>query len=141
MSGRCQVGDTMLNFALSEEQRAIRDTARAFVRKELLPLEEDALRRERAGQVGVDRDRVRSLQLKAREFGFWGLATPESYGGMNLPAVTQALITAELGRTFIPFAFGGDADNILYACNDEQKQEYLVPTLEGERRACFANTE
>jgi len=131
----------MLNFALSEEQRAIRDTARAFVRKELLPLEEDALRRERAGQVGVDRDRVRSLQLKAREFGFWGLATPESYGGMNLPAVTQALITAELGRTFIPFAFGGDADNILYACNDEQKQEYLVPTIEGERRSCFAITE
>ncbi len=129
----------MLNFALSEEQRAIRDTARAFVRKELLPLEEDALRRERAGQVGVDRDRVRSLQLKAREFGFWGLATPESYGGMNLPAVTQALITAELGRTFIPFAFGGDADNILYACND--KQEYLVPTIEGERRSCFAITE
>jgi alkylation response protein AidB-like acyl-CoA dehydrogenase len=131
----------MLNFALSEEQQAIRDTARAFVRKELLPLEEEALRRERAGHVGVERDQVRGLQLKAKEFGFWGLATPESYGGMNLPAVTQALITAELGRTFIPFAFGGDADNILYAGDDQQKQDYLLPTIDGERRSCFAITE
>jgi alkylation response protein AidB-like acyl-CoA dehydrogenase len=130
-----------VDFSLSDEQRAIRDTTRTFVRKELLPLEEEALRRERAGQIGVEREQIRELRLKAKSFGFWGLNTPEEYGGMNLPAVTQAIVTAELGRTFIPFSFGGEADNILYAGNEEQRREYLIPTIEGGRRSCFAITE
>jgi len=131
----------MLNFALSDEQKAIRDTVRDFVRKELLPLEPEVLRRERAGQVGFEPGVYRDLRLKAKSFGFWGLSTPESYGGMDLPAVTQALITSELGRTFIPFAFGGEADNILYNCDERQAQEYLLPTISGERKSCFAITE
>jgi acyl-CoA dehydrogenase len=47
----------------------------------------------------------------------------------------------EIGRTFVPFTFGGNADNILYFCNDEQKERYLIPTINGERRSCFALTE
>jgi len=131
----------MLNFALSDEQKAIRDTVREFVRKEIVPLEPEVLRRERAGQVGFEPDVYRELRLKAKSFGFWGLSTPDEYGGMNLAAVTQALITSELGRSFVPFAFGGEADNILYACDEEQKQEYLLPTISGERKSCFAITE
>lgn len=99
------------------------------------------LRRERAHQPGLDHSEVRELQLKARKFGFWGLATPEEYGGMNLPAVLQSLIWTELGHTFVPFRFGGEADNILFHATEEQKQEFLIPTIEGERRSCFAITE
>jgi acyl-CoA dehydrogenase len=55
-----------MDFALSDEERAIRDTVRSFVRKELLPLEPEALRRERAGQVGVEPEHYRELRLKAR---------------------------------------------------------------------------
>src|SRR4029453_19192601 len=102
----------MVDFALSEEQRAIRDTTREFVRREVMPLEQDVLRRERAGQPGVEPSVRRELQLKAKEFGFWGLSTPEEYGGMDLSAVGQALVTAELGRAFVPFFFGGGAHNI-----------------------------
>jgi len=131
----------MLNFALSDEQKAIRDTVREFVRREIMPLEPEVLRRERAGQVGFEPAVYRELRLKAKGFGFWGLSTPEEYGGMDLPAVTQALITSELGRSFIPFAFGGEADNILYACDEEQKEEFLLPTISGERKSCFAITE
>ncbi len=50
---------------------------------------------------------------------------------MNLPAVMQSLIWTELGRTFVPFRFGGEADNILYYANDEQKKEYLLPDDRG----------
>jgi alkylation response protein AidB-like acyl-CoA dehydrogenase len=60
---------------------------------------------------------------------------------MNLPAVMQSLIWTELGRTFVPFRFGGEADNILYFCNDAQRQEYLLPTIAGDRVSCFAITE
>jgi acyl-CoA dehydrogenase len=131
----------MVDFALSEEQRAIRDTTREFVRREVMPLEQEVLRRERAGQPGVEPSVRRELQLKAKEFGFWGLSTPEEYGGMDLSAVGQALVTAELGRSFVPFMFGGEADNILYEANEQQRKEYLLPTIAGDRKSCFAITE
>ncbi len=130
-----------MDFALSDEQKAIRDTARAFIRKEVVPLEPELLRRERAHQPGLTHDELRELQLRAKKFGFWGLSTPEEYGGMDLPAVTQSLIWTEIGRTILPFRFGGEADNILYHANDEQRREYLIPTIEGDRISCFAITE
>jgi acyl-CoA dehydrogenase len=131
----------MVDFALTDEQKAIRDTARAFIADHVVPLEPEVLRRERRGEPGVTRDERRELQLAARKFGFWGLSTPEEYGGMDLPAITQALVWTELGRTFVPFSFGGEADNILYYANEEQRAAYLVPTIEGERLSCFAITE
>jgi acyl-CoA dehydrogenase len=130
-----------MDFSLSDEERDIRDTARQFVTREVMPLELQALRRERHHQPGLELSELRELQLKARKFGFWGLSTPEEYGGMNLSAVLQSLIWTELGRTFVQFRFGGEADNILYHCNAEQKEEFLIPTIEGERISCFAITE
>jgi alkylation response protein AidB-like acyl-CoA dehydrogenase len=60
---------------------------------------------------------------------------------MDLSAVLQSLLWTEVGRTFVQFKFGGEADNILYYANDAQKAEYLVPTIEGDRISCFAITE
>ena len=71
---------------------------RTYIRNEVMPLEQEVLRRERSHQPGLDRSELRDLQLKAKKFGFWGLSTPEEYGGMNLPAVMQSLIWTELGR-------------------------------------------
>jgi acyl-CoA dehydrogenase len=130
-----------MDFSLSDEEKAIRETARTFIRKEVMPIEDEVLRRERNHQPGISRDELRELQLKAKQFGFWGLSTPEEYGGMNLPAVMQSLIWTELGRTFVPFRFGGEADNILYFANEEQKKEFLLPTIAGDRISCFAITE
>jgi acyl-CoA dehydrogenase len=131
----------MVDFSLTEEQQAIRETTREFVRRELMPLESDVLRRERHGEVGIEPEVIDELRQQAKSFGFWGLSTPVEYGGMGLSAVDQALITSELGRTFLPFSFGGEADNILYECNEEQAKEYLLPTIAGDRRSCFAITE
>ncbi len=131
----------MVDFSLSDEERQIRDTVREFIVREVMPLEAEVLRNERAGRPGVERSVIRELQLKARRSGFWGVLTPEEYGGMNLGPVMAAIISMETGRTFVPFGFGGYADNILYFANDEQKQRYLIPTIEGERISCFAITE
>jgi alkylation response protein AidB-like acyl-CoA dehydrogenase len=130
-----------VDFSLDDEQKAIRDTARDFIRKEVMPLEQEVLRRERDHQPGLERSELRELQLKAKKFGFWGLSTPEEYGGMSLPAVMQSLIWTEIGHSFVPFRFGGEADNILYYANDEQRAEYLLPTIAGDRLSCFAITE
>lgn len=131
----------MVDFTLSYEEAQIRDTVRSFIDNEVVPLEPEVLRRERAGLPGIEPERLRELQLKAKEAGFWGINTPEEYGGIDLGPVMTAIIAMETGRTFVPFSFGGSADNILYEGNEEQKRRYLVPTIEGERHSCFAITE
>ncbi|AQZ69693.1 Butyryl-CoA dehydrogenase [[Actinomadura] parvosata subsp. kistnae] len=130
-----------MDFSLTPEERQIRDTVRAFIEKEVMPLEPEVLRNEREGRPGLDPDVLRDLRAKARKSGFWGINTPEEYGGAALGPIMSAIIAMELGRTFVPFSFGGTADNILYAGTEEQKQRYLIPTIEGERRSCFAITE
>ncbi|GAB2973694.1 acyl-CoA dehydrogenase family protein [Saccharothrix stipae] len=130
-----------MDFTLDEEQKEIRDWVRTFVRKEVAPLEPEVLRRERLGQPGLTRDELTELQDKAKAAGFFGVLTPQEYGGMGLGALMTALLEAELGRTFVPFRFGGYADNILFHGNEEQKQRYLLPTISGERVSCFAITE
>ena len=86
-------------------------------------------------------DSSRSCSSRPRQAGWWGINTPEEYGGIALGPVMSAIVAMETGRTFVPFRFGGTADNILYAGTDEQKQQYLIPTINGERRSCFAITE
>ncbi|MGV9869501.1 acyl-CoA dehydrogenase family protein [Rhodococcus koreensis] len=131
----------MVDFSLSEEERAVRDTVRRFVARELIPLEDTVLANERAGLPSLAPDLLTELQEKARSFGFWGITTPEEYGGIALGPVMHAVLEMELGRTFVPFQFGGAADNILFAGTDEQKNEYLLPVIAGKRRGCFAITE
>ncbi|HEX7303756.1 acyl-CoA dehydrogenase family protein, partial [Lentzea sp.] len=130
-----------MDFTLDEEQKEIRDWVRTFVRKEIVPLEPEVLRRERAGRPGLTKEELKALQDKAQQAGFFGVLTPQEYGGMGLGGVMAALIEAELGRSFVPFRFGGYADNILFHGNEEQKQRYLLPTISGERVSCFAITE
>jgi len=130
-----------MDFTLSDEQKMIQRTVREFVKKELMPLEQEVLKNEREGRPGLADSVIKNLQEKAKAAGFWGINTPEEYGGANLGPVMTALLQMELGRTFVPFSFGGSADNILYDCNEEQKQKYLIPVINGERRSCFALTE
>ncbi|MFD1541453.1 acyl-CoA dehydrogenase family protein [Nonomuraea guangzhouensis] len=130
-----------MDFSLSAEERQIRDTVRSFVQKEIMPLEPEVLRNEREGRPALAPEVLRDLRDRARKMGFWGINTPEEYGGAALGPVMSAIIVMELGRSFVPFMFGGSADNILYAGTAEQQARYLLPTIEGERRSCFAITE
>jgi acyl-CoA dehydrogenase len=130
-----------MDFALTDEQHSIRATARSFIEKEVMPLEPEVLQRERRGESALTHEELRALQRRAREFGFWGLGTPARYGGAELPSVTQSLIWTEVGRTFVPFVFGGETDVILYKADPAQQETYLLPAIEGERASCFAVTE
>jgi acyl-CoA dehydrogenase len=142
MALRVSVGTVAtMDLTLADEEREIRDWVRTFVTKELMPLEPQVLERERRGERGFTLEELRELQDKAKQSGFFGVLTPEEYGGMGLGPLMAALIEIELGRTFVQFKFGGDADNILFHANDEQKKRYLEPTISGERYSCFAITE
>lgn len=126
---------------LTDEQKMVQKTIRRFVEKELIPLENEVLRNEREGKPSLSPGKLKELQLKAKEAGFWGINTPEEYGGADLGQMMMAIVAIEVAKTFVPFAFGGSADNILYYANDEQKKKYLIPTINGDKKSCFAMTE
>lgn len=126
---------------LTDEQKMVQKAIRKFVEKELMPLENDVLRNEREGRPSLSKETLKQLQVKAKEAGFWGINTPEAYGGVNLGHVMMAIVLMEVSKTFVPFQFGGSADNILYYANEEQKKNYLIPTINGEKKSCFAMTE
>ncbi|MHC4044876.1 acyl-CoA dehydrogenase family protein [Bradyrhizobium sp. 23AC] len=120
----------MLDFSLSDEQNMVRNSVRAFVDKEIISLETQVLRNEREGRPALEPGQLRDLQLKAKSAGFWGITIPKEYGGAGFGAIINSLINIECGRTFVPFKFGGHADNILFSGTESQKQEYLIPTIE-----------
>lgn len=126
-----------MDFALSHEQQLVTDTVRAFVENELFPLEADV---ERTGAVPPDVGR--EIQAKVKALGFYAPNIPEEWGGGGLDHLTFTLLERELGRAAMALTvWWGRPSNILCACNDEQKQRYLLPCVAGERMDCLAITE
>jgi acyl-CoA dehydrogenase len=93
--------EVALDFSLIDEQKMIQQTVRQFVDRELMPLENEVLQSEGKYPNGIEPSHYHTLQMKAKEVGFWGINTPEEYGGANLGAVMTALIFMELGKTLI----------------------------------------
>ena len=122
-----------VDFAFSDEQIAIRNTARAFIADEIITREAEALRRERQGERRSPWPSCANCSRRPRSSASGACPPRRSTAAWTCRRSLQALIWTEIGRTFVPFRFGGEADNILYYANDEQKAEYLLPTIEGER--------
>jgi acyl-CoA dehydrogenase len=80
-------------------------------------------------------DRVRELRLNA-------INMPAEWGGQGLGVLDQVLVQEELGRlTNALWDTVWRPANALRACTPEQRDEYLIPAIRGERRDCFAVTE
>jgi acyl-CoA dehydrogenase len=117
---------TGVSFALSEEQRALRDLAREFADNEIRPRERqyDALMQHQADVVA-----------KAHDLGLMNLYVPEEYGGPALSAFDGMLVGEELYRgcagigTSISANGLGAAPVILFGSAD-QKVTWLPPLLE-----------
>src|SRR5437764_15417108 len=91
--------EVTLDFSLTEEQKMIQETVRRFVERELMPLENEALQNEGKYPTGIEPAQYHSLQMKAKEMGFWGINTPEEYGGAELGEGMRAFISEEEGQT------------------------------------------
>jgi acyl-CoA dehydrogenase len=127
-----------MNFGLTEEQKLIVETTRAFVEKELYPHEAEV---ERSGRLEMDL--VRELQKKAMEAGLYAANMPEEVGGAGLDTATWLLYEKELGRAnyALHWTCVARPSNILLAGTEEQRQKYLYPCMRGETWDCLAMTE
>ena len=132
-----------MDFTLTEEQQMIVDTTRRFVQSEIVPLEEEL--DPDAGSLAVeDQDRLVAM---TQSMGFYGLDIPEEYGGPGLNTTTRALMAIEMSQhragLYNPCygVFGGAGLAQLYEATDTQKEQWLYPTLRGEKKGCFALTE
>lgn len=126
-----------MDFSLTDEQQLIIDTTRRFTENELMPYEEEV---ERSGEVRpelVDQIRERSI-----EAGIYAANMPTDLGGGGLDALTMSMVDRELGATSYALQYiVARPSNILRACQGEQVDRWLLPTIRGERVECLAMSE
>ncbi|MDP6080888.1 MAG: acyl-CoA dehydrogenase family protein, partial [Arenicellales bacterium] len=126
-----------MDFGLNNEQQMIVDTVRSFVENEIYPLEDEV---ERTGQV--PREIGEEIKRKVLELGFFAPNMPADIGGGGLDQLEFALLERELGRGSQGLTvFWGRPSNILLACQDGQREQYLLPTIKGEKFDALAMTE
>lgn len=126
-----------MNFGLTDEQDMIVSTVRSFVEHEIYPHEAEV---ERTGQV--PHELGEEIKQKCIDLGFYACNFPEEVGGAGLSHFDFTLVERELGRGSMALThFFGRPQNILMACNAEQREQYLLPTVRGERMDALAMTE
>ncbi len=129
-----------MDFNLPEELKMVQSLARDFVKDQLIPLEKEVLGRE-SDLEGAKRNIPADIEIKlietARQIGLWGLNIPEEMGGAGLGVLGACLVEEELSRTVLPFRLG-DVSPVLFDCNEEQKKEYLLPLIQGNKSVFFA---
>ena len=135
-----------MDFSLSPEIEDLRLRTRAFIEKEVLPLEADPVNF--SEHENIPEDRLVAVREKARAAGLWAPQSPKEYGGMDLPMVAWAAIYEEAARSlFGPLAMNcmapDDANmNLLKLVGTQaQKDKWLKPMVEGKVRSAVAMTE
>jgi alkylation response protein AidB-like acyl-CoA dehydrogenase len=127
-----------VDFDLSDEQALIKQTAREFTDKEVVP---------RAGENSRNHHFDLDLVRKIADQGYLGAIVPREYGGAGLDYLTYAIVCEEIGRgcsamrTVISVQTSLVCSTILKWGTEEQKQRYLPRLCSGEWLACFGLTE
>ena len=133
-----------MDFAVSERLQTILDMIQEFIEKELIPREAEFA----AKEFSEIEPEIEELRKMVRQMELWAPLHPKEYGGMGLSLMEYAVVAEALGYTPLGlYVFGAqapDAGNIeiLHKFgNDEQKEKYLRPLIEGKIRSCFSMTE
>jgi len=127
-----------VDFSLTEEQRAIQETAREFARREVDPI---------VDEIDEQQKFPREVIRKAGELGFLGIIFPEEYGGAGLGYTEYVIVVTELSRVDPSVGISIAAHNSLCSNhiykfgNEEQKQRWLVPLAKGEKIGAWSLTE
>lgn len=126
-----------MHFGLTQEQEMVVETVRSFVEREMYP-HEDLV--EKLGEVPVEI--AEEIKRKVIDLGFYAPNFPVEVGGGGLGHLDFALLERELGRASMALNhFWGRPQNILMACEGDQKERYLLPAVRGEKMDALAMTE
>src|SRR4029079_8004564 len=127
-----------IDFDLSEEERAIRDSIRQFVDEKVIPV---------IGKAYIDGRFPKEILPQMAELGVFGANLPEEYGCAGLSNVAYGLINQELERGdsrvgSLPWVQSSLAMYPIFAFgSEEQKRNYLPKMAAGEIIGCFGLTE
>src|SRR6266700_2236554 len=118
---------------LTDEQRAIVETVRDFVEKEVIPVADELEHRDEFPEKIVE---------GMKELGLFGLTVPEEHGGAGLDLMTYALCGVELSRGWM--SLSGIMNTHFMAVyllkkhgTEEQKQRWLPKMATGDLRAAL----
>src|SRR5258707_11436619 len=130
-----------IDFEIPAEAKAIREKVRQWVHDECIPAEKDLDSKPLDEVLG-------RLRTKARAQGLWCPFVPKEYGGMGLGPLANALVQMELGESMLGALWmntQGPEDasmmTILSHGTEYQKEKFLKPLLNGDKRICFSMTE
>src|SRR5436305_605940 len=123
---------------ISDEQRMFARTAEEFLRKEVIPREDEIYAKNYATH--------RELMRKAGELGLLSIDIPEAYGGLGLHKVSSAIVGEQFA---LQASFAGTQSShvnigtlpIVFFGTEEQKQKYLPRLATGEMIGAYALTE
>lgn len=131
----------MIDFEIPAEAKAIRAKVREFVHDHCIPAEAELEQR-------PFEEVLAELRGKARAQGLWCPFIPEAHGGMGLRPLANALVQMELGESFLgalSLNTQGPDDatmlTLLEHGTDHQKEKFLKPLLDGQKRICYSMTE
>ena len=127
-----------LNDLLTEEERMLRDAARAYAQEKLQPRVVAAYREETT-DPGIFRE--------MGEMGLLGVTVPEEYGGLGASYVAYGLVAREVERVDSGYRsmMSVQSSLVMYPIyaygTEEQRQKYLPKLASGEWIGCFGLTE
>ncbi|MEP1035341.1 acyl-CoA dehydrogenase [Ekhidna sp.] len=127
-----------MNFNFTEEQLAVRDAARDFAQKELLP---GVIERDEKQQFPVEQ--IKQLG----ELGFMGMMVDPKYGGSGMDTVSYVLAMEEISKVDASTSVCMSVNNSLVCWglekygNEEQKEKYLKPLASGQKIGAFCLSE
>jgi acyl-CoA dehydrogenase len=131
-----------IDFEIPKEAQEIRLRVRKWVHDECIPAEKKITDKDSYKSV------LNTLRKKAREQGLWCPFIPKEYGGMGLGPLANALVQMELGESYLgalSMNTQGPDDatmmTLLAHGTDYQKEKFLKPLLNGDKRICYSMTE
>jgi alkylation response protein AidB-like acyl-CoA dehydrogenase len=128
-----------MNFSFTEEQEALRESARAFLKDNSSP---EQVREIMQTELGYD---TATWQRIAAELGWAAVTIPEEYGGLGLSQIELVALMEEMGGALLCSPFFATvcqaANALILGATQEQKQEWLPLIAAGEKTATLAYSE